>query len=61
MRAARCVVLPDGRVVHAQIAADGAHDNLAGVQPDADLQVHAMGMEASSAWRLTRSCMRRAA
>ena len=27
----------DGRVVHVQIAADGAHDDLAGVQPDADL------------------------
>ena len=29
--------LADGRVVHVEIAADGAHDDLAGVQPDADL------------------------
>ena len=35
----------DGRVVHVQITADGAHHDLAGVQPDADLQVHAMSME----------------
>ena len=35
--------LADGRVVHVQIAADGAHDDLAGVEPDADLHVHAVG------------------
>ena len=29
--------LADGRVVHVEIAADGAHDDLPGVQPDADL------------------------
>ena len=29
--------LPDGGVVHVEIAADGAHDDLAGVQPHADL------------------------
>ena len=37
--------LADGRVVHVEIAADGAHDDLAGIQPDADLQVHAVGIE----------------
>ena len=29
--------LADRRVVHVQVAADRAHDDLAGVQPDADL------------------------
>jgi hypothetical protein len=29
--------LADGRVVHVEIVADGAHDDLPGVQPDADL------------------------
>jgi len=29
--------LADGRVVHLQITADGAHDDFPGVQPDADL------------------------
>jgi hypothetical protein len=36
--------LADGRVVHAEIAADGPHHDLARVQPDADLDVHAVGM-----------------
>jgi hypothetical protein len=35
--------LADGRVVHVQIAADGAHDNLARVEPDPDLDVDAVG------------------
>src|SRR4029450_12162249 len=33
----------EGRVVHAQIAADRAHDDLAGVQPDTDLHIHTVG------------------
>ena len=35
----------DGGVIHAQIAADSAHDDIAGVQPHSDLQVHAVRME----------------
>src|SRR5262249_37096923 len=35
----------DGSVVHAQIAADAAHNDLAGVQSNADLQVHAVRAE----------------
>jgi hypothetical protein len=31
----------DCRIVHAQIASDGTHDDLAGVEPDADLHVNA--------------------
>ncbi len=34
--------LPDGRVVHAEIAADRADDHLTGVQPDADLDRYAV-------------------
>ncbi len=34
--------LADGGVVHVQIAADGAHDDLAGVQADADLDGDAL-------------------
>ena len=34
--------LADRRVVHVQIAADGAHDDLARVEPDPDLHVHAV-------------------
>ncbi len=34
--------LADRAVVHVQIAADGAHHDLAGVEPDADLHVHAL-------------------
>ena len=34
--------LADRRVVHVQIAADGAHDHLARVQPDADADRHAV-------------------
>ncbi len=30
--------LPHGRVVHAKIASDRPHDDLAGIQADADLQ-----------------------
>jgi hypothetical protein len=37
MRAARCVVLSDRGVVHAEIAADRANDHLAGVEPDTNL------------------------
>ena len=29
--------LPDGRVVHVQVVADGPHDHVAGVEPDAAL------------------------
>jgi hypothetical protein len=28
--------LPDGGVVHVEVAADGAYDNVAGIQPHAD-------------------------
>ena len=35
--------LADRGVVHAQVAADRAHHHLAGVQPDADLDRHALG------------------
>src|SRR5215467_451969 len=35
--------LPDGGVVHVQIAVDGAHHHLARIQPDADLHVDALG------------------
>jgi hypothetical protein len=38
---------PHGRVVHTEIAADGAYNNLTGIQSDADLQVHAMSIEYS--------------
>ena len=34
--------LPDRRVVHVEVAADGAHDDLAGVQADADLDRDAL-------------------
>ena len=34
--------LADRRVVHVEIAADGAHDDLARVEPDPDLHVHAV-------------------
>ena len=43
MRAARCVDLPHRRVVHVQIAADGAHHHLAAVQADPDLHRHTLG------------------
>ena len=45
MRAARCARPANGRVVHAQVAADRAHDNLAGIQPNADLHVNAVSMK----------------
>src|ERR1700751_4607911 len=32
----------DGCVIHTQIAADGAHNNVTGVQPDTELHIHAM-------------------
>jgi len=35
--------LADGRVVHAEIAADGAHDDLPGIQTDADLDHRRLG------------------
>ena len=35
--------LADGRVVHVQVAADGADDHLAGVHADPDVQRHARG------------------
>src|SRR5262249_57667606 len=34
--------LPHGRVVHAQIAADRAHYDIARIDPDADLHLHAL-------------------
>jgi len=34
--------LPYGRVLHAQITPDGAHDDFARVKADADLDLHAM-------------------
>jgi hypothetical protein len=34
--------LADGRVVHVEIAADGAHDDLARVESDPNLRVHAV-------------------
>ena len=34
--------LAHGGVVHAEIAADRAHDDIAGVEPDADLHLHAL-------------------
>ena len=43
MRAARCVVCPTAVVVHVQVAADRPHHHLARVQPDADVEGHAMG------------------
>ncbi len=36
--------LAHGRVVHVEIAANGAHDDLARVEPDPDLHVHAVRM-----------------
>ena len=39
--------LPDRRVVHVQIRPDGADDDLAGVEADADLDRHAVGAEDS--------------
>ena len=36
--------LPDGRVVHVKVAAHRAYHDLTRVQPDADLDVHAMGV-----------------
>ena len=54
--------LADRRVVHVQIAADRADDDLAGVQADADLHVDAVRCAGrSSAYRFTDSCMRSAA
>jgi len=35
--------LADSRVVHVQVAPDGAHDHLAGVEPDPDVKGHAQG------------------
>ncbi len=35
--------LPDRRVVHPKIAPDGSHHDLTGVQPDADLDLDAVG------------------
>ena len=35
--------LPDGGVVHAEVAADGADDDLAGVQADADVSADGLG------------------
>src|SRR5215471_10516926 len=43
MRAARCVVWPHGCVVHAEIAANGAHDDVTGVQSDPDANGAALG------------------
>jgi hypothetical protein len=34
--------LSNGRVVHAQIAADCAHHHVPGIDPDADLHLHAL-------------------
>ena len=34
--------LPDGRVIHVQVIADGADHHLAGVESDADLHLHTM-------------------
>ena len=53
--------LADGRVVHVQIAADRAHDDFAGVEPDADLHGTPWARRTSSAYCFTDSCMRRAA
>ena len=35
--------LADGGVVHVEIVADSAHHHLAGIEPDADLYLAAMG------------------
>ena len=35
--------LPDRRVVHVEVAADGPHDDVAGIEPDANLDLEAMG------------------
>ncbi len=35
--------LPDGRVIHVEIAADGSDHNLPGVEPDPDLNRHPVG------------------
>jgi hypothetical protein len=35
--------LADGGVVHVEITADGAHDDIPRVQPDADLHREAVG------------------
>ena len=35
----------DSGVIHPKIAPDGTNDNLTRVQPDADLQVYAEGMQ----------------
>ncbi len=42
MRAARWVVWPTAGVVHAEIAPDRAHDHLAGIEADADLDLDAV-------------------
>jgi len=44
--------LADGRVVHVEIAANGADDDLARVEPDPDLHVHAV--RAARVLRVTR-------
>jgi hypothetical protein len=46
--------LPDGRVVHVQVAADRADDDLARVQPHADLDQHALGPSYGLGVRLDR-------
>ena len=54
--------LADGRVVHVQVAADGAHDDLARVQPDADPdRRRPCARRTASAYVFTLSCIRSAA
>ena len=53
--------LADRGVVHVEIAADGANDDLAGVQPDPDLDTAACERRTSSAYGSIASCIRSAA
>ena len=54
--------LPNGRVVHVEVATDGADHHLAGVEPDADLERHAVGPADPSAYaRIAPASERRVA
>jgi hypothetical protein len=53
--------LAHGGVVHAEIAPDRAHDDVSGVDADADLHLHALARRSSSEWRRTAFCILSAA
>ena len=53
--------LPDGRIVHVEVVADGPNHYVARVEPDPDLDRHAAGMSDLLGVAPDRSCMRSAA